>query len=115
MPHDEFVLEQFADGGLLMNLETGNLSHLNPSAVEIWSMAIASVPESEIARRLASIHGIAAGRAVRDVDQALRALTPASEPIRPPTDLTYEASGSGYVLSFQGSRAVAYEDRKSVV
>jgi hypothetical protein len=108
MTRRKFALERFADGGLLLNLETGALYHLNVTAAEIWSDAMQSLPDQAIAERLSERYGIPFEVAQRDVAIARMPLAPAHAPLAA-TELVYQPDPDGYVLSFRGSRVVAYD------
>jgi hypothetical protein len=91
-----------------MDRETGSLSHLNHTAAEIWSDAIANIPHQSIAEHLTARYGVSREQALRDVTAALAPLPPVHLP-RLETQLLYTPSEGGYLLSFNGTNVLAYD------
>jgi len=91
-----------------MDRETGSLSHLNHTAAEIWSGAIADIAHQDIAKHLTARYGVSMEQALRDVTAALAPLPPVHPP-RLETELLYTQSEGGYLLSFNGTNVLAYD------
>jgi hypothetical protein len=96
---DKYALASLADGGLLLDLETGGLFQLNATATFVWRRLLDGIPADAIASTIAERHGIDTARAVADVTAALAPGTS----LEPPThqDYHFRRAPSGYVQLFR--------------
>lgn len=110
-----YALERFADGAVLLDLGSGLLFRLNPTASEIWENALGQgMAPSAIASELARCHGISAEQASADVAAAL--LIPDHDPLAAdPTELTYEPQETGFLLSRYGQPAFVIDTASETI
>ncbi len=103
--NDRYVLADAGhEGGVLLDLHTGDFSALNGTAAYIWTRALAGEPRAEIAAQLAARFTISGAEAERAVSASLAAGGPRPALARAYDPYLYEvASGGGYRLSFEGA------------
>jgi hypothetical protein len=96
---DRYALVTVADGGLLLDLESGGLFELNRTAAFIWERFLDGLDADAIASKIAQRHGIDAVRARADVAGAL---TPGDPPEPPPLEeYQFHRTTSGYMQLYR--------------
>ena len=95
------VLVDIGPGALLLDLQSGQLFHLNQSAALVWRHHLAGDSTEQITRALVSRYEIPEGTARRDADAALR-LSSVAIPAPPTTEFHYQRAADGYVFSRLG-------------
>jgi hypothetical protein len=94
------ALVQFERDGLLLDLSTGVLCHLNQSAMFVWAGFIDGQSESALAEQLARRYGLPLPTAQAHVSEALALDAVAAEPLPPTPPYLYERTAAdAYTLS----------------
>src|SRR5258708_21296182 len=102
------VFVDIEPGGLLLDLQSGQLFRLNPSAAIVWRRHLLGDSAEEIARSLAARFEIAEARAWRDVQTALDVST-AAIPAPRISEFHYQRSSHGYVFSRRGQPLFSFD------
>lgn len=90
-----FALEHVKDGGLLLDLRSGNLFRMNQTAAFVWGRALDGRQSEEIAQLLSEAFNIPEVIARRDVDTTL--ILPSNPAVSPaPTEFRYQEVGNDY-------------------
>jgi hypothetical protein len=97
---DRFAVEILADGGIAIDLATGDYTRMNRTAASICRVLAAANDETQVAAKVAAALGIPAEEAVRAIDAVEKSLARPATRGRPPGDFRYEpeAGREGYLL-----------------
>lgn len=93
-----FVFEPLADGGILLDVQTGLIFEMNPSAALIWENALAGADAGALAGVLTHRYGIPGPDAARAVTRALTLPQTASVPAEVPP-YRYQLVNDRYLFS----------------
>ena len=91
---ERYELATTADGGVLLDLDSGDLHRLNATAALVWELALAGASPDEIAAGLVTRFEIDPAIAARDSARALKLEAYALG--ERPSDFFYEPSDGGY-------------------
>jgi len=111
-PH---LLQRLSSGGVLLDLETGDLFSLNDTATRIWERRLSGLSVEAIAADLATAHGLPASLAARHVSSALRLVSGSSSVTTDPNGYAYERVATGYVFSRHGSPILLVDERSQSI
>jgi hypothetical protein len=103
------VLARVSPGGLLLDLQTGNLFCLNASAALVWERWLAGAESAALVRQLADEHGLPVATASEHVAAALSLSTTDKRPSQPIGEYRYEPSTSGYVFTNAGAPVLSLD------
>lgn len=109
----EFV--RVDSGGLLLDLASGSLFHLNESAALIWEASLGGATTADVARTLVRSYGLPPATADADVRAALDIDPAAGLPAPPSGDFLYERATDGYVFSRAGMPFLLVDDRGETI
>ena len=102
---NQFTLECFDDGAVLLDAHTGNLFRLNTSATNIWKRSLAGEAVEAISADLVRTYAIASNRAENDVRRALN-LPESTDTLNDANGLVYDETPNGYRFSVGGMPSV---------
>lgn len=110
---ERYALAAFADGGVVVDLESGSYARLNASAAALLSSLEAAETTEAALAAVAARFGIAEARARADLDALSRALALEGARIPPIEPFEYRpAAGGGYDL-WHGERRALHVDAES--
>lgn len=96
---ERFILARVADGGLLLDHDTGALLRLNESAAFVWKHVLDGIDADEVVPALASTFGIEMDLARNDLNAALNLAAIPASTLSPP-DLAFRLRPSGTIYQF---------------
>jgi hypothetical protein len=102
--NDRYALVPLANGGLLLDLESGGLFELNATASLVWQLFLDGADAGMIASTIAERHGIAVARASADVATVLE--PPPAPPALARQDYEFQRTSNGYVQLFRDRPAL---------
>jgi hypothetical protein len=112
---ERFALVEFERDGLLLDLSSGSLFHLNESAAVVWVHVLRGMPPAAVAEILATRYRLPQATAIQHVGEAL-ALDPggvdAPASVQP---FLYERAAETYVLSRAGTPLLTIDARGETV
>lgn len=93
-----FALAAFPDGGVLLDLDTGQYFRLNPTATDICRALERGTSQEEVEVQLANRFGIPRAQAAVDVRQMLSGLSATAPRKEYPSDFKYRPTEFGYAV-----------------
>lgn len=104
-----FLLAEFRDGGVVVDVESGDYLHINRAASTICRVLLNPGLSGDAIREIARLLGIESALAEQHVGAVLSALVEPRTRRAPRESLQYTASGSGFDLRYEG-RVVLHLD-----
>jgi hypothetical protein len=108
--NSHYALVKVESDGLLLDLVSGNLFHLNESAVFVWERSLRGELSAAISEALVNRYGVPLATAQQHVAAALDLDDATAETIVPTGQYSYRRSRSGYSLLRDGVSLLAIDE-----